>query len=85
MSFPVKTVPVAAALTFGLLAAAPASAQSANTTFFLTSHGIGNGGNLGGVAGADNHCQTLAQAAGFGAPKVWHAYLSTRPPTASPP
>jgi len=78
MSFPVKTVPVAAALTFGLLAAAPASAQSANTTFFLTSHGIGNGGNLGGVAGADNHCQTLAQAAGFGAPKVWHAYLSTQ-------
>ena len=58
--------------------AAPASAQTANTTFFLTSNGIGNGGNLGGLAGADNHCQTLAQAAGFGAPKTWHAYLSTQ-------
>ena len=46
--------------------------------FFLTSNGIGNGGNLGGLAGADNHCQTLAQAAGFGAPKTWRAYLSTQ-------
>ena len=41
-----------------------AQAQSADTSFFLTSNGIGNGGNLGGLAGADNHCQTLAQAAG---------------------
>ncbi|HLZ01315.1 MAG TPA: lectin [Bradyrhizobium sp.] len=78
MSFPVKTVSACVAFACGLLMAAPASAQSANTTFFLTSHGIGNGGNLGGVAGADNHCQTLAQAAGFGAPKIWHAYLSTQ-------
>ena len=60
------------------LAGAPARAQSADTSFFLTSNGIGNGGNLGGLAGADNHCQTLAQAAGFGAPKTWHAYLSTQ-------
>src|SRR6201993_4844703 len=60
------------------VAAQPASAQSANATFFLTSTGIGNGGNLGGLAGADNHCQELAQAAGFGAPKTWHAYLSTQ-------
>jgi hypothetical protein len=55
----------------------PAHAQSADTTFFLTSNGIGNGGNLGGLAGADNHCQTLAQAAGAGA-KTWHAYISTQ-------
>ena len=48
------------------LASAPAQAQSADTSFFLTSNGIGNGGNLGGLAGADNHCQTLAQAAGAG-------------------
>jgi hypothetical protein len=61
-----------------LLAAWPAQAQTANTSFFLTSNGIGNGGNLGGLAGADNHCQTLAQAAGFGAPKTWRAYLSTQ-------
>jgi hypothetical protein len=59
------------------LASAPAQAQSADTSFFLTSNGIGNGGNLGGLAGADNHCQTLAQAAGAGA-KVWRAYLSTQ-------
>ena len=70
---------------FGLAAAAlcatavaqPAQAQSADTGFFVTSAGIGNGGNLGGLAGADNHCQTLAQAAGIGA-KTWRAYLSTQ-------
>jgi len=67
-----------AAVSLALLAASPVSAQSANATFFLTSNGIGNGGNLGGLAGADNHCQELAQAAGFGAPKTWHAYLSTQ-------
>src|SRR5258708_4293121 len=60
-----------------VLAAAPAQAQSADTSFFLTSNGIGNGGNLGGLAGADNYCQTLAQAAGAGA-KTWRAYLSTQ-------
>jgi hypothetical protein len=55
----------------------PVHAQGAGTTFFLTSTGIGNGGNLGGLAGADNYCQTLAQAAGAGA-KTWRAYLSTQ-------
>jgi hypothetical protein len=61
-------------------AAHPASAQSAATSFFLTSTGIGNGGNLGGLAGADNQCQTLAQAAGANASgvKTWRAYLSTQ-------
>ena len=48
-----------------LVAAQPSSAQSASTTFFVTSTGIGNGANLGGLAGADNHCQALAQAAGI--------------------
>jgi hypothetical protein len=67
-----------------LLAALPAQAQTANTSFFLTSNGIGNGGNLGGLAGADNHCQTLAQAAGFGAPKTWRAYLSTQAADGAP-
>jgi hypothetical protein len=57
--------------------ATAAHAQGAGTTFFLTSVGIGNGANLGGLAGADNYCQTLAQAAGAGA-KTWHAYLSTQ-------
>jgi hypothetical protein len=61
-----------------IAAAAPATAQqAANMTFFITSKPIGNGGNLGGLAGADNWCQTLAQEAGAGA-KTWHAYLSTQ-------
>jgi hypothetical protein len=77
MTFPVK-IAACIAVAFAIVPAAPASAQTANTTFFLTSNGVGNGGNLGGLAGADNHCQTLAQAAGFGAPKTWHAYLSTQ-------
>jgi len=62
---------------FTALAAQSAQAQSAGTTFFVTSAGIGNGANLGGLAGADNHCQALAQAAGAGA-KTWRAYLSTQ-------
>ena len=73
-----RIIAPAAILAAAVLPAAPALAQSADTSFFLTSNGIGNGGNLGGLAGADNHCQTLAQAAGFGAPKTWHAYLSTQ-------
>jgi hypothetical protein len=60
-----------------LVAASAAHAQAANTSFFVTSVGIGNGANLGGLVGADNHCQTLAQAAGAGA-KTWHAYLSAQ-------
>lgn len=62
---------------FLLLAAAPACAQPASMSFFVTGTPIGNGGNLGGLAGADNHCQTLAQAAGAGG-KTWRAYLSTQ-------
>src|SRR3982074_467022 len=66
-----------AAASIAVFAAQPASAQSADTSFFVTSVGIGNGANLGGLAGAHNYCQTLAQAAGAGA-KTWHAYLSTQ-------
>jgi hypothetical protein len=66
-----------AAVTVTLVAAPSARAQSADTSFFVTSTGIGNGGNLGGLAGADNQCQTLAQAAGAGA-KTWRAYLSVQ-------
>ena len=62
-----------------------AQAQSADTSFFVTSTGIGNGGNLGGLAGADNHCQTLAQAAGAARGSRPGAPISRpRPPTASP-
>jgi len=45
--------------------------------FFVTSTPIGDGGNLGGLAGADAHCQTLATAVGAGN-HTWHAYLSTQ-------
>jgi len=45
-------------------------------SFFITSVGVGKGANLGGVAGADAHCQALATAAGSTG-KTWHAYLST--------
>ncbi len=71
---------LAAAAGLFLTAAQPANAQAASTTFFVTSIGIGNGGNLGGLAGADNQCQELAQAAGANASgvKTWHAYLSTQ-------
>ena len=54
------------------LAQAPAS----NMSFFVSSTNPGKGGNLGGLAGADAHCQSLAQAVGAGG-KTWHAYLST--------
>jgi hypothetical protein len=46
-------------------------------SFFVTSAGSGKGGDLGGLAGADRHCQSLAQAAGAGG-RTWRAYLSTQ-------
>ena len=46
-------------------------------TFFVTSVGVGRGGDLGGLEGADRHCQSLAQAVGAG-DHIWHAYLSTQ-------
>jgi hypothetical protein len=46
-------------------------------SFFLTSQGLGKGGDLGGLAGADAHCQRLATAVGFGH-RTWRAYLSTQ-------
>ena len=54
--------------------AASASAQQ-KMSFFITSAGSGDGANLGGLAGADKHCQSLAAAAGAGA-GTWRAYLS---------
>src|ERR1700719_4447042 len=49
----------------------------ARMTFFVTSVGLGKGGDLGGLAGADAHCLALAAAVGAGG-KTWHAYLSTQ-------
>ena len=51
-------------------------AQQTDMTFFITSAGSGKGADLGGLKGADQHCQALAQAAGAGS-HTWHAYLST--------
>lgn len=69
--FPAATM---AALAFGLVFAV--SAGAADTSFFITSTGGGKGADLGGLAGADRHCQALANAAGAGG-HVWRAYLST--------
>ena len=60
-----------------LFCGVPASAQQTNMSFFVTSAGPGKGADLGGLAGADRHCQQLASAVGAGA-KTWHAYLSTQ-------
>jgi hypothetical protein len=69
-------------------AAAPAQGRGGappqQMGFFVTSVGLGNGANLGGLAGADAHCQKLASESGRdgAAAKTWHAYLSTQGPGA---
>jgi hypothetical protein len=60
---------------------APAQAPPQPMSFFITSAGPGNGANLGGIAGADAHCQKLAAAANRGG-ATWRAYLSTQGPGA---
>ncbi len=51
--------------------------QAPSMTFFVTSVGSGKGADLGGLEGADQHCQSLAKAAGAGN-RTWRAYLSTQ-------
>jgi hypothetical protein len=63
------------------LASAQDAAETPPMTFFLASVGSGEGANLGGVAGADAHCQMLADGRGAG-DSTWHAYLSTQGPGA---
>lgn len=53
-----------------------ATAQDSKMSFFLTSNGPGDGANLGGLEGADAHCQKLAESVGAGG-RTWRAYLST--------
>jgi hypothetical protein len=60
-----------------IYALAQPAQQQHPMTFFVTSVGLGHGANLGGLAGADAHCQALASAAGAGN-HTWHAYLSTQ-------
>jgi hypothetical protein len=60
---------------------ANADAAKSDMTFFITSRGSGQGADYGGLAGADRHCQALANAAGAGS-HTWHAYVSTQGPNA---
>jgi hypothetical protein len=57
-------------------ASIPMGGNKSVTRFFVTSKGLGKGGDLGGLAGADAHCQSLAEAQGAG-DHTWRAYLST--------
>ncbi|MCC6206097.1 MAG: hypothetical protein IT533_13985 [Hyphomicrobiales bacterium] len=68
-----KVILSAALLAAGLSGAA---AQDTSMSFFVTSAGLGKGADLGGLAGADAHCTSLAEAAGVTG-KTWNAYLST--------
>ena len=68
-----------------LIATAPAAAQN-TMSFFITSKGPGDGAKLGGLAGADAHCKTLADASGVAgvANKTWRAYLSAKAANGQP-
>jgi hypothetical protein len=65
-----------AALAAVCVLASTAWAQGEAMSFFVTSSGVGRGADLGGLAGADRQCQSLAAAVGAGQ-RSWHAYLST--------
>ena len=75
MGFKISTCFIAATAVSIVAAVGPANAQQSSMTFFLTSAGPGKGADLGGVEGADKHCQKLAEAAGAGK-RAWRAYLS---------
>src|SRR5438874_13524656 len=64
-------------------AAPPQLPQAPNMTFFVTGAGPGKGADLGGIEGADQHCQQLAQRHGAGG-KTWRAYLSTQEAAGKP-
>ena len=70
----VRVLIVAGFMIYGF--AAPAVIADEKMSFFITSVGGGQGGDLGGLAGADAHCSKLAEAAGVTG-NTWRAYLST--------
>src|SRR5215208_3143388 len=72
-----RTLTVGFAVIAAALAGHLAQAQAPQMGFFITSAGPGKGADLGGLGGADAHCQKLAAAAGAGA-RTWRAYLSTQ-------
>ena len=63
------------AIATAFVSTSPANPEVQSMSFFITSVGMGDGAKLGGLAGADAHCQRLAEAAGVTG-KTWHAYLS---------
>ena len=65
------------AVAAGGLRVATAQQDPQPMSFFITSAGLGDGANLGGLEGADAHCQSLAAAVGRGE-STWRAYLSTQ-------
>lgn len=73
MPNPIRVLPLVAA---GLVCACAAAPAADKMGFFVTSSNPGKGGDLGGLAGADRHCQSLAASVGAGQ-RTWHAYLST--------
>jgi len=77
MAFSVGMRAVAGAAVLALSVGGAVQAQQNTMSFFVTSVGSGKGGDLGGLEGADRHCQTLAAAAGAGG-RTWRAYLSTQ-------
>ncbi len=68
---------ISTALTPVQAAEPAANAPPPRMTFFITSEGLGKGGDLGGLEGADAHCQALAESVDAG-DLVWRAYLSTQ-------
>jgi hypothetical protein len=68
---------LASAVLLALGLSGGAGAQQSEMTFFITSAGPGNGADLGGLEGADRHCQQLAEAAAAG-DRTWRAYLSAQ-------
>ena len=74
---PTMPKPLVVSALLALTPLADAAAQPSEMSFFVTSAGSGKGADLGGLAGADRHCQELAEAAGAAA-RTWRAYLSTQ-------
>jgi hypothetical protein len=70
-----RAVPLAATIALAFGFSAFSQNASEKMSFFITSAGSGNGAALGGLEGADRHCQALAKAAGAGN-RTWRAYLS---------
>lgn len=78
----IRTLAATGATLLLLAACAAPSSTTGPMSFFITSAGSGKGADLGGLAGADAHCQRLATAGGASG-KTWRAYLSTPPALAS--